>query len=690
MINLKHINLNFDNNVLFDDADIFIPDIGFVSIFGHSGVGKTTLLKIIIDQLDVNNIEIIEMIDRNEIFYVDQFATLYNNMSIENHFKLVSEVYCVDYNKDNIKDILNDVGLEYISIDKLVKTLSVGERKRLSIALAISVDPRLLVIDEPTSSIDYDTKLSLLNLLKEISKERCVLITSHETDFNEMFDMIYRIKDCKIVQEKETVISITTQQYERKEIKPNLKQISKYKSKKDKRSLFILFVVIVIVLNMISFQQMSLYFTYQNTKHLTESMTDNSIYFTFHRIDTELISTDYDLNSYTNFGAIIDSDSIEEISQLDHVLEVKPYYQLRTTHYDYLRIYDETTSSVKIYDSDNNIINTLTLYGDAMSSQTPAVVAYYENQNITINGEKLDGNYIDETTAEQFGLTQDDFDNPITMTMEVSMPLCNIYCPSCQAGYSVNGSWNIETDPVYYVPFSEIVYDKKEITIEIEGIITDEDFEDYYNLDCEGLIYVNYEELQSIINENTTTDISGYDITLYDELDEVVMDYTPSNYIVLVDSIDNLDDVINEIENTNSRITTYSPYSYLDEMTSLRASSFNNNILLTIVYTLIAIVIIIILLYRYNSSQKNKIIFYSNIGLNKNEIFKILEYDIATILRPFIIINLLFFMIEMFYEGEFYGYDQLLLVGIFIIMSVLIAFIINCINRFILKRIIHE
>ncbi len=690
MISLKHISLSFDNNVLFDDADIYIPDIGFVSIFGHSGVGKTTLLKIIINQLEVKNMEIIETIDRNEIFYVDQFATLYNNMSIENHFKLVSEVYCIDYNKDKIKEILKDVGLEYVTMDKLVKTLSVGERKRLSIALAICVNPRLLVIDEPTSSIDYDTKLSLLNLLKDISKDRCVLITSHETDFNGMFDMIYRIEDYKIIQEKETVVSVTTQQYERKEIKPNLKQISKYKSKKDKRSLFILFVVIVIVLNMISFQQMSLYFTYQNTKHLTETMTENSIYFSFHRVDTDLIPAEHDLFGYTELCAETDLNSIEEISKLDHVLEVKPYYRLRTTHYDYLREYDETRSSVKIYDSNHKIINTLTLYGDAMSPQTPAAVAYYENQNITVNGEQLDGNYIDETTAEQFGLTQDDFDNPIMITMEVSMPICNIYSPSQQAGYSVNGSWNIETDPVYYAPVSEIIYDKKEVTIEIKGIITDEDFEDYYNLDCEGLIYVNYEKLQNIINENITTDISDYDITLYDDLDEVVVDYTPSNYIVLVDSIDNLDDVINEIENTNSRITTYSPYSYLEEMTSLRASSFNNNILLTIVYTLIAIVIIIILLYRYNSSQKNKIIFYTNMGLNKNEIFKILGYDIEKILKPFIIVNLLFFMIEMFYEGEFYGYDQLLLVGIFIIISILIAFIIYSINKFILKRMIHE
>ncbi|MCD8027405.1 MAG: ATP-binding cassette domain-containing protein, partial [Erysipelotrichaceae bacterium] len=200
-----------DNHMIFDDTDIFIPDTGFISIFGYSGVGKTTLLKIIINQLDVNNIETIETIDRNEIFYVDQFATLYNNMSIENHFKLVSEVYCSDYDKDNIKEILNDVGLKYISIDKLVKTLSVGERKRLSIALAISVNPRLLVLDEPTSSIDYDTKLSLLNLLKDLSKDRCVLITTHETDFKEMFDMIYRIEDCKINKEKESSTSVLTQ-----------------------------------------------------------------------------------------------------------------------------------------------------------------------------------------------------------------------------------------------------------------------------------------------------------------------------------------------------------------------------------------------------------------------------------------------------------------------------------------------
>lgn len=685
MINLKHINLNFDNNVLFDDADIFIPDIGFVSIFGHSGVGKTTLLKIIIDQLDVNNIEIIEMIDRNEIFYVDQFATLYNNMSIENHFKLVSEVYCVDYNKDNIKDILNDVGLEYISIDKLVKTLSVGERKRLSIALAISVDPRLLVIDEPTSSIDYDTKLSLLNLLKEISKERCVLITSHETDFNEMFDMIYRIKDCKIVQEKETVISITTQQYERNETKLNLKQISKYKSKKDKRSLFILFVVIVIILNMISYRQIALYFNSQIANSLTESMTDNSLYFIFENIDRDLLPIDWEYIGFYESYAITDIETINNISDIEHVLDVKPNYQLCTTGY-FTRYDDIDTyaSNVKIYNSDGYMINSLSL--DGYSSQTPAIMPYYDNQNILCNGEKLEGNYIDESTAKQFGLNDIDFEYPITITLEVGIPVCMLSRNDTITYFEDNKPQDISYD----LRVNDILYDKKEITIQIDGILSESDYTNYYITNNYGSIYMNYEELSQIVSDNLSTDIREEAINLYDDLDEVVVDYVPSNYIVLVDSVDNLDEVASDVENLNSKILTFTPYAYVNEIADLKTANFTNNIILTVVYALIALIVIIIMLYRYNMGQKNKIILYYNLGLNKNEIHKILEYDIRKILLPFIIVNIVLLIFQMMYEGILYSMGQWFILLTFVMVSLVVAGIIYCINKFILKNVIHD
>ncbi len=685
MIHLKHINLNFDNNVIFDDIDIYVPNTGFVSIFGSSGVGKTTLLKIIINQLDVNNIEIIETIDRNEIFYVDQFATLYNNMSIENHFKLVSEVYCIDYNKDKIKEILNDVGLEYISMDKLVKTLSVGERKRLSIALAISVNPRLLVIDEPTSSIDYDTKLSLMNLLNDISKERCVLITSHETDFNDMFDMIYRIEDYKITQEKETSVSITTRQHNKRNIIPNLKQISKYKSKKDKRSLSILFIVIVIILNMISYRQIALYFNSQTANALTESMTDNSLYFVFENIDRDLLPSDWIYMSYYETDGITDSKAIESMSDIDHVLEVKPYYQLCTT--GYFSRYDDIdtyTSNVKIYKSDGHMINSLSLDGNA--SQTSAIIPYYENQNITINGDELDGNYIDETTAKQFGLNDIDFEYPITITLEVGIPVCSLY-RNDQVTYSVN---NVELGTTYSINANQILYDKKEITIQIDGILSESDYTNYYNTNNYGSIYVNYEELNQLVNDHLSIDIREEAINLYNELDEVVVDYIPSNYVVLVDSVEYLDEVNSKVESLNSTIITFTPYAYVNEIADLKTANFTNNIILTIVYTLIALIVIVIMLYRYNMGQKSKIILYQNLGLNKKEIHKILEYDIQKILLPFVIINIVLLIFQMMYEGILYSMGQWFVIMTFVVMSFVVAGIIYCMNKLIMKNIIHD
>ncbi|MCD7949294.1 MAG: hypothetical protein LUG12_03395 [Erysipelotrichaceae bacterium] len=263
------------------------------------------------------------------------------------------------------------------------------------------------------------------------------------------------------------------------------------------------------------------------------------------------------------------------------------------------------------------------------------------------------------------------------------MPVCNVYADNVSVRYSYNDVYS----DTYYTSRSEILYDKIEITLQIDGIISDSDYTDYYNTDCEGLIYVDYNELTSIIDSHLSTDVRD-DILLYEDDDEVIVGYEPSNYIVLVDSIDNLSQVQSDIETLSSKVFTYSPYSYVKEMTDLRKSSFNSNIILSIVYTLITLVVITIILYRYNTGQKNKIVLYQNLGLNNEEIQKVAKNDIMNVLKLFVVVNVIFLIIQMIYNGngEFYGYNQMLIIVLFIIISILIAILICLINGLILKR----
>ncbi|MCD7807744.1 MAG: hypothetical protein LUH02_00245, partial [Erysipelotrichaceae bacterium] len=509
--------------------------------------------------------------------------------------------------------------------------------------------------------------------------------TSHETDFNDMFDVIYRIEDCKIIKEKKSVVPLITQQHDKKSIIPNLKKISKYKARKDKQSLFILFVVIVIILNMISYRQIALYFNSQIANSLTESMTDNSIYLTFQNIDRSFLPRDWDYSTYYESDAITDIEAIENISSINHVLNVYPYYQLCTTgyftRYDDIDIY---ASNVKIYNSDGHMINSLSLDGN--SSQTPAVMPYYENQNITINGEELDGNYIDETTAKQFGLKDIDFEYPIIISLEVGIPVCMIKNNSTITYYENNKPQDVSYD----LTFHEVLYDKIEISIQIDGILSESDYTNYYNMNNYGSIYVNYEELNQIVNDNLSTYIREEAITLYDDLDETIIDYIPSNYIVLVDSVDNLDKVASDVESSNSKMLTFTPYAYVNEIAELKTANYTNTIILTIVYTLIALIVIIIILYRYNVGQKSKIVLYQNLGLNKGEICKILEYDIHKILFPFIIVNIVLLVFQMIYEGILYSVQQWFNILVFALISILISLLIYCLNRVIIRKIFND
>ena len=87
LIKLKKFNFNYGKNTVFSDCDFELPENGLIAITGKSGSGKSTLLKIITGQLDIDQECIESQIDKNDIIYVDQFASLKKDINIKMHFK---------------------------------------------------------------------------------------------------------------------------------------------------------------------------------------------------------------------------------------------------------------------------------------------------------------------------------------------------------------------------------------------------------------------------------------------------------------------------------------------------------------------------------------------------------------------------------------------------------------------------
>ena len=178
-----------------------------VVILGPSGAGKTTCLnilggmdsatsgKVIVDGKTVSNYSRKELIHyrRNDIGFVFQFYNLVQNLTALENVELAVQL-CKDHL--NPKTIMNKVGLKK-RMDNFPSQLSGGEQQRVSIARAISKNPKLLLCDEPTGALDYKTGKQILKLLEETCRREkmTVIIITHNSAIAPMADKIIKFKN---------------------------------------------------------------------------------------------------------------------------------------------------------------------------------------------------------------------------------------------------------------------------------------------------------------------------------------------------------------------------------------------------------------------------------------------------------------------------------------------------------------
>lgn len=185
-------------------------------------LGKTTVLnliggmdsvsdgKIIVDGKDISNYNERQLTTyrRNDIGFVFQFYNLVPNLTAKENVELASQI-CK--NALDPEQVLKDVGLEE-RMNSFPGQLSGGEQQRVSIARAIAKNPKLLLCDEPTGALDYNTGKDVLKLLQNTARHKniTVIIITHNQAITPMADRIIKIKNGKVSEDKinENPISI--------------------------------------------------------------------------------------------------------------------------------------------------------------------------------------------------------------------------------------------------------------------------------------------------------------------------------------------------------------------------------------------------------------------------------------------------------------------------------------------------
>ena len=189
-----------------DGVDFSIKKGEFVIVVGPSGAGKTTVLNILGGMDTVTRGEV--FVDgeniakysprrltgyrRDDIGFVFQFYNLVPNLTAKENVELALQI-CK--NPLDAKTVLEEVGLG-ARLDNFPAQLSGGEQQRVSIARALAKNPKLLLCDEPTGALDYNTGKSVLKLLQNTCREmgKTVVVITHNQALTAMADRIITVK----------------------------------------------------------------------------------------------------------------------------------------------------------------------------------------------------------------------------------------------------------------------------------------------------------------------------------------------------------------------------------------------------------------------------------------------------------------------------------------------------------------
>ena len=224
MLTLQNVDKYFyrhkSNQIhVINDTSLEFGETGLTALLGPSGCGKTTLLNVIggLDKPDRGKIYIngqritgrtsrsVDKIRNLNIGYIFQNYNLINNMTVFDNVAMVLKMVGIK-DKQEIKEKV-EYALELVGMYRYRKRyadmLSGGERQRVGIARAIVKNPSIIIADEPTGNLDSANTLEVMNIIKAISREKLVILVTHEESLANFYaDRIIRLKDGEVISDE--------------------------------------------------------------------------------------------------------------------------------------------------------------------------------------------------------------------------------------------------------------------------------------------------------------------------------------------------------------------------------------------------------------------------------------------------------------------------------------------------------
>ena len=213
MIQLQNLSKDFGTLRAVNKINFEINEGEILGFLGPNGAGKTTTLRMISCFLDptagnihIGKYNVLEhsLQIRKMIGYLPEHNPLYTEMTVYDYLQFIAEIREITNFKKRLKDVVERCGLQGV-IHKPINILSKGYKQRAGFAQAILHDPEILLLDEPTSGLDPNQIVEIRKLIKELGKEKTLLISSHILqEVQAVCDRIVIINEGKIVADGST------------------------------------------------------------------------------------------------------------------------------------------------------------------------------------------------------------------------------------------------------------------------------------------------------------------------------------------------------------------------------------------------------------------------------------------------------------------------------------------------------
>lgn len=184
-LEIKNLTKKFGEQTALNTINISINKNEIIGLLGPNGAGKSTLMKSIIGALKIDEGEIFfneknisenEVESKKNIGFLPENNPLYNEMYVKEYLQFVANIHQISNGK--VDEIIELVGITPEKSKKIAQ-LSKGYKQRVGLAQSILHSPDLLILDEPTNGLDPNQIIEIRNVIKEIGKEKTVILSTH-------------------------------------------------------------------------------------------------------------------------------------------------------------------------------------------------------------------------------------------------------------------------------------------------------------------------------------------------------------------------------------------------------------------------------------------------------------------------------------------------------------------------------